>query len=78
MPGKINPVSQYAYQVVGNDMTITITAETGQLELNAMEPLIAVNLLDSLNLLTNAVNISIFYVFAALKRMKNLVKNIRL
>jgi len=61
MPGKINPVipeavSQCAYQVVGNDMAITMAAEAGQLQLNAMEPLIAVNLLDSQNLLTNAIN----------------------
>jgi aspartate ammonia-lyase len=59
MPGKVNPVipeavSQCSYQVIGNDMAITMAAEAGQLQLNAMEPLIAVNILDSMNLLTNA------------------------
>lgn len=60
MPGKVNPVipeavSQAAYQVVGHDMAITMAAEAGQLQLNAMEPLIALNVLDSLTLLTNAI-----------------------
>jgi aspartate ammonia-lyase len=45
MPGKINPVipevvSQVAYEVVGNDVTITMAAESGQLQLNAFEPII--------------------------------------
>ncbi len=60
MPGKVNPVipeavNQCAYQVVGNDMAITMAAEAGQLQLNAMEPLITVNILDSMDLLTNAI-----------------------
>tara|TARA_R110002167_G_scaffold62471_4_gene176397 strand:+ start:13111 stop:14523 length:1413 start_codon:yes stop_codon:yes gene_type:complete len=60
MPGKVNPVipeavSQCAYQVVGFDLAISMAAEAGQLQLNAMEPLIAVNLLESMNLLTNAI-----------------------
>lgn len=59
MPGKVNPVipeavSQCAYQVIGNDMAITMAAEAGQLQLNAMEPLIAVNIFNSIELLTNA------------------------
>jgi aspartate ammonia-lyase len=59
MPGKINPVipeavSQCAYQVIGNDMAVTMAAEAGQLQLNAMEPLIAANILQSISLLTNA------------------------
>ena len=59
MPGKVNPVipemvNQVAYQVIGNDLTITMAAEAGQLELNVMEPVIAFNLLQSLKLLTNA------------------------
>ena len=45
MPGKINPVipemvSQVAYEVIGNDVTITLAAEAGQLQLNAFEPII--------------------------------------
>jgi len=59
MPGKVNPVipeavSQCAYQVVGNDMAVSMAAEAGQLQLNAMEPLIAANILQSITLLTNA------------------------
>lgn len=58
MPGKINPVipeamSQVSYQVIGNDMAVTMAAEAGQLQLNAMEPLIAYNILQSMDLLTN-------------------------
>lgn len=59
MPGKINPVipeavNQVAYQVIGNDLAITFAAEAGQLQLNAMEPLIAYKVLESISLLTKA------------------------
>jgi aspartate ammonia-lyase len=59
MPGKVNPVipeavNQTAFQVIGNDLAITLAAEAGQLQLNAMEPLIIYNLLLSLRMLTNA------------------------
>uniref|UniRef100_A6VWK0 Fumarate lyase n=1 Tax=Marinomonas sp. (strain MWYL1) TaxID=400668 RepID=A6VWK0_MARMS len=61
MPGKINPVipeavSQVAYQVIGNDMAITMAAEAGQLQLNAMEPLIAYNVLESMHMLKQAMD----------------------
>lgn len=56
MPGKVNPVipevvNQIAFQVIGNDVTVTFAAEAGQLQLNAFEPVIAHNLLTSLILL---------------------------
>ena len=59
MPGKVNPVipemvAQAAFQVMGNDQVITMAAASGQLELNAFLPLIAHNLLQSLDILTNA------------------------
>ena len=62
MPGKVNPVipemvNQVAYQVIGNDLTVTIAAEAGQLQLNAMEPIAAYNILQSMRLLTRAVKI---------------------
>ncbi len=62
MPGKINPVipevvSQVAYKVVGNDVTITMAAENGQLQLNAMEPIVAFNLLESFRIMTNAMRV---------------------
>ena len=61
MPGKINPVipevvSQVAYNVIGNDVTVTMAAEAGQLELNAFEPIIFYNLFESLETLASAVN----------------------
>ena len=60
MPGKINPVipeavSQVGYQIMGNDLAISVAAESGQLQLNAMEPLIAYNMLDSIRLLNQAI-----------------------
>lgn len=59
MPGKVNPVipeavSQVAYQVIGLDSAISMAAEAGQLQLNAMEPLIAFNIMEEMALLTNA------------------------
>jgi aspartate ammonia-lyase len=62
MPGKINPsipemVNQVCYQVVGNDACVAIAAEHGQLELNVMMPVIAYNLLLSMQILTNAARV---------------------
>jgi aspartate ammonia-lyase len=56
MPGKVNPVipemvNQIAFQVIGADLTVTLAAEAGQLQLNAFEPVIAYNLLTALTLL---------------------------
>jgi aspartate ammonia-lyase len=61
MPGKINPVmteaiTQIAYQVMANDLAITLAAQAGQLELNAFLPLIAHNLFQQLDLLHAGVN----------------------
>ncbi len=60
MPGKVNPVipevvNQVAFKVIGNDMTITMAAEGGQLELNAFEPVIFYCLFQSITTMTNAV-----------------------
>lgn len=60
MPGKINPVipevvSQVAFYIVGNDMTVTMAAEAGQLELNAFEPVVFYNLFESICTLKEAV-----------------------
>ena len=62
MPGKVNPVipevvNQVAYQVIGNDLTVTMAAEAGQLQLNAMEPVVVFNILESIRILTNAINV---------------------
>ena len=60
MPGKVNPVipevvNQVAFNVIGNDMTVTMAVEAGQLELNAFEPIIFYNLFESLKTLKNAI-----------------------
>jgi len=54
MPGKVNPVipevvNQVAFEVIGNDITVTFAAEAGQLQLNAFEPVIAYSLFKSLD-----------------------------
>ena len=61
MPGKVNPVIpesliQVCAQVIGNDSAITLAGVSGNFELNVMMPLIAYNLLQSIHLLSNAVN----------------------
>ena len=60
MPGKVNPVipevvSQVAFSIVGNDVTISMAAEAGQLELNAFEPVVFYKLFESITTLTGAV-----------------------
>ena len=59
MPGKVNPiipevVNQVAFEVVGNDMTVTMASEAGQLQLNAFEPIIGWSLFKSVYHLTAA------------------------
>ncbi|MGL4604214.1 MAG: lyase family protein, partial [Iodobacter sp.] len=59
MPAKVNPVmpevvNQVCFKVIGNDLTITMAAEAGQLQLNVMEPVIASSLFESIHLLQNA------------------------
>ncbi|KPL26781.1 MAG: aspartate ammonia-lyase [Bacteroides sp. SM1_62] len=61
MPGKVNPViaevvNQVAYKVIGNDLTVTLAAEAGQLELNVMEPVIAQSIFESIEMLKNGMN----------------------
>lgn len=61
MPGKVNPVipevvNQVAYQVIGHDVTVTMAAEAGQLQLNVMEPVIILNVLQSVHMLVNAMH----------------------
>ncbi|MBM7345032.1 aspartate ammonia-lyase [Pantoea coffeiphila] len=61
MPGKINPVipevvNQVCFKVMGNDLCVSMAAEAGQLQLNAMEPVICQALFESIDLLKNAMN----------------------
>ncbi|MCU7497441.1 MAG: aspartate ammonia-lyase [Ignavibacteria bacterium] len=58
MPGKVNPVipevvNQIAFKVIGNDLTVTLAAEAGQLELNVMEPVITQSIFESIEMLKN-------------------------
>ncbi|WP_138206141.1 aspartate ammonia-lyase [Haloimpatiens lingqiaonensis] len=84
MPGKVNPVipevvSQIAFNIIGNDMTITMAAEAGQLELNAFEPVIFYNLFESIETLTNGLetftNNCIMGITANKDRCQYLVEN---
>jgi len=59
MPGKVNPVipevvNQVAFKVIGNDLTVTLAAEAGQLELNVFEPVIVHSIFESVEMLKNA------------------------
>lgn len=61
MPGKVNPVipevvNQVAFLVIGNDLTVTMAVEAGQLELNAFEPIIFYSLIKSIKALRGAVD----------------------
>ena len=84
MPGKVNPVipevvNQVAFNVIGNDMTITMAAEAGQLELNAFEPIIFYNLFQSIDTLGFAtetfVDNCINGITANEKRCREMVEN---
>jgi aspartate ammonia-lyase len=61
MPGKVNPVipevvNQIAFKVIGNDLTVTLAAEAGQLELNVMEPIMVQSIFESIEMLKNGMN----------------------
>lgn len=61
MPGKVNPVipevvNQIAFKVIGNDLTVTLAAEAGQLELNVMEPIIVQSIFESIEMLKNGMS----------------------
>lgn len=84
MPGKVNPVipevvSQVAFRVIGNDVTITMAAEAGQLELNAFEPVIFYSLFQSITALTQAIKTfidnCILGITANEERCRDLVEN---
>jgi aspartate ammonia-lyase len=84
MPGKVNPVipemvNQVAFEVIGNDVTVTMAAQAGQLELNVMEPVIAFNLLRSIDMLGRACQIlaerCVVGITANRERCRQLVEN---
>ncbi len=62
MPGKVNPVipevvNQIAFKVIGNDLSVTLASEAGQLELNVMEPLIVQSIFESVEMLKNGMEV---------------------
>ncbi len=61
MPGKVNPVipevvNQVCYKVIGNDLTVTMAAEAGQLQLNVMEPVMCHAIMENIYFLSNALS----------------------
>ncbi|MFV0439993.1 MAG: aspartate ammonia-lyase [Lachnospirales bacterium] len=84
MPGKVNPVmveavNQVAFQVIGNDLTISLASEAGQFELNVMEPVLFFNLVQSIEMMTNVLKSfdlhCIQTITANEDRLKDLVDN---
>lgn len=84
MPGKVNPVipevvNQIAFKVIGNDLTVTLAAEGGQLELNVFEPVIVQSLFESIEMLKNGMTTlkykCIDGITANEKRCRELVEN---
>ncbi|MBM7656171.1 aspartate ammonia-lyase [Neobacillus cucumis] len=84
MPGKVNPVmaeaiNQVAFQVIGNDHTICLASEAGQLELNVMEPVLVFNLLQSISIMNNAFRAFTDFCLKGIEaneeRMKEYVEN---
>lgn len=84
MPGKVNPVipevvNQIAFKVIGNDLTVTLAAEAGQLELNVMEPVMVFSLFESIEMLKNGMETlnqrCIRGITANEKRCRELVEN---
>ena len=84
MPGKVNPVmaemlNMACFQVIGNDTTITMAVQAGQLELNVMMPVMAFDMLMSIDILKNAVGVFIEFcvegITANVERCEQLVES---
>lgn len=84
MPGKVNPVipevvNQIAFKVIGNDLTVTLASEAGQLELNVMEPVIVQSIFESVEMLKNGMTTlkyrCIDGITANADQCKNMVQN---
>jgi aspartate ammonia-lyase len=84
MPGKVNPVipevvNQIAFKVIGNDLTVTMAAEAGQLELNVMEPVIVQSIFESIEMLVNGMKTFNYRCISGItaneKHCRDMVKN---
>ncbi|WP_047151335.1 aspartate ammonia-lyase [Aneurinibacillus tyrosinisolvens] len=79
MPGKVNPVmaeviNQIAFQVIGNDNTICLASEAGQLELNVMEPVLVFNLLQSISIMDNGFRVFREYCVEGIEANEEVLK----
>ncbi|MHA4067396.1 aspartate ammonia-lyase [Bacillus cereus] len=79
MPGKVNPVmaeviNQVAFQVFGNDHTICLASEAGQLELNVMEPVLVFNLIQSISIMNNGFRVFREYCIEGITANEELLK----
>ncbi|MBP1931282.1 aspartate ammonia-lyase [Ammoniphilus resinae] len=79
MPGKVNPVmaevvNQVAFQVIGNDHTICLASEAGQLELNVMEPVLVFNLIQSISIMNNVFRVFTDYCLAGIEANEERLK----
>ncbi|KAB2442773.1 aspartate ammonia-lyase [Bacillus luti] len=79
MPGKVNPVmaeviNQVAFQVIGNDHTICLASEAGQLELNVMEPVLVFNLIQSISIMNNGFRVFREYCIQGITANEELLK----
>jgi aspartate ammonia-lyase len=79
MPGKVNPVmpeviNQIAFQVIGNDHTISLASEAGQFELNVMEPVLLFNLLQSISIMNNGFKVFTDYCVSGIKANEEVLK----
>jgi len=84
MPGKVNPVipevvNQIAFKVIGNDLSVTLAVEAGQLELNVMEPLIVQSLFESIEMLKSGMETLSYRcvkgITANVERCRSMVEN---
>ena len=82
MPGKVNPVmleavNQVAFQVAGNDLTISMASEAGQFEINVMKPVMIFNVLESITIMKNVFEVFSKYCLSGItantKRMEDYV-----
>jgi len=79
MPGKVNPVmaevvNQVAFQVIGNDHTISLASEAGQLNLNVMQPVLVFNLIQSITMMNNAFQVFTNYCIEGIKANEEKLK----
>lgn len=80
MPGKVNPVipevvNQVCFRIIGNDLTVSFAAEAGQLELNVMEPVLSFSIMESIQLLGNALDTLVEKCISGITANKEVCEN---